>query len=152
MTIPVAFQGEVMLAGWSQTHNGGAKVTFWLQDDTDLEAFKVMTVAKGKTAGQRLALVAVEIGDDEQPIARDAAIPASEKPKAEKLSWLAVQLCRNVDFLEFICAGNERVARDWICQQCGIFSRGDLDRDEIAADRFHQLVRKPFRDWMESRK
>ncbi|WYX08203.1 hypothetical protein WJ978_19770 [Achromobacter xylosoxidans] len=68
MTVPVAFQGEVMLAGWSQTHNGGAKVTFWLQDDTDLEAFKAMTVAKGKTAGQRLALVAVEIGDDEQPV------------------------------------------------------------------------------------
>lgn len=152
MTVPVAFQGEVMLAGWSQTHNGGAKVTFWLSDEDDLAAFKVMTVAKGKTAGQRLALVAVEIGDDEQPVHHDADVPASEKPKSEKLSWLAVQLCQNVDFLEFISAGNERVARDWICQQCGIFSRGDLDRDEPAANRFHQLVRKPFRDWMESRK
>lgn len=152
MSAPIAFQGEVMLAGWSETHNGGAKVTFWLADEGDLAAFKSMTVAKGKTAGQRLAIVAVEIGDDEQPVVRDAAISASEKPKGEKLSWLAVQLCQNVDFLEFISAGNERIARDWICQQCGIFSRGDLDRDELAADRFHQLVRKPFRDWMESRK
>ncbi|WYX18917.1 hypothetical protein WJ973_23745 [Achromobacter xylosoxidans] len=162
MTVPVAFQGEVMLAGWSQTHNGGAKVTFWLQDDTDLEAFKAMTVAKGKTAGQRLALVAVEIGDDEQPVVSreqgangvvsQECANSGDKPKAQKVSWLAVQLCQNVDFLEFISAGNERIARDWICQQCGVFSRGDLDRDESAADRFHQLVRKPFRDWMESRK
>lgn len=154
MSAPIAFQGEVMLAGWSETHNGGAKVTFWLADEGDLAAFKAMTVAKGKTAGQRLAIVAVEIGDDEQPVSPHAqsVSPQADKPKGEKLSWLAVQLCQNVDFLEFISAGNEQIARDWICQQCGIFSRGDLDRDELASDRFHQLVRKPFRDWMESRK
>lgn len=142
-----------MLAGWSQTHNGGAKVTFWLQDDSDLESFKAMTVAKGKTAGQRLALVAVEIGDDEQPVSGDAVIPASEKPKGEKLSWLAVQLCKNPQFLEFAGVGNEANAREWILNMCGsINSRGELDTDDEAAAFFHANVRRPFRDWMESRK
>ena len=153
MNAPIAFQGEVMLAGWSETHNGGAKVTFWLADEGDLAAFKSMTVAKGKTAGQRLAIVAVEIGDDEQPVARDAVIPASGKPKGEKLSWLAVQLCKNSKFLEFAGVSNETNAREWILDMCGsISSRSDLDSDGEAAEMFHANVRKPFRDWMEARK
>ncbi|GAB1837400.1 hypothetical protein MyNCGM121_41800 [Achromobacter xylosoxidans] len=155
MTIPVAFQGEVMLAGWSQTHNGGAKVTFWLQDDTDLEAFKAMTVAKGKTAGQRLALVAVEIGDDEQlkPVMGNPMTVAPDKTKGEKLAWLAIQLCKNPHFWDFAGVSNEINAREWLLAMCGgINSRSDLDTDEEAADLFHANVRKPFREWMGSRK
>ncbi|KAA5921341.1 hypothetical protein F1536_23150 [Achromobacter xylosoxidans] len=154
MTVPVAFQGEVMLAGWSQTHNGGAKVTFWLADDTDLEAFKAMTVAKGKTAGQRLALVAVEIGDDEQPVSPHAPdiSPQAEKPKGEKLSWLAFNLCRNPDFLDWVGLESEEVAADHIRAVCEVGSRSDLDHDVTAAARFHEQIRKPFREWMESRK
>lgn len=155
MSAPIAFQGEVMLAGWSQTHNGGAKVTFWLADDTDLEAFKAMTVAKGKTAGQRLALVAVEIGDDEQPVSphAPAVSPQAEKPKGEKLAWLAIQLCKNPKFWDFAGVSNEVNAREWLLTICGsINSRRDLDTDKEAAYLFHTNVRKPFRDWMESRK
>lgn len=163
MTVPVAFQGEVMLAGWSQTHNGGAKVTFWLADEGDLAAFKSMTVAKGKVAGQRLALVAVEIGDDEQPVASSEqgtngvvsqeCANAGDKPKGEKLSWLAVQLCKNPHFWDFAGVSNEVNARKWLLTMCGnIKSRGDLDTDEEAADLFHANVRKPFREWVEARK
>ncbi|WLW59848.1 hypothetical protein RA224_21775 [Achromobacter aegrifaciens] len=162
MTIPVAFQGEVMLAGWSQTHNGGAKVTFWLSDEDDLAAFKAMTVAKGKTAGQRLALVAVEIGDDERPVVsteREASgivsqesANSADKVKGDKLSWLAIRLCRNSDFLEWIGMESEEVAADHIRSVCEIGSRSDLDHDVAAAYRFHEQIRKPFREWMESRK
>lgn len=155
MTVPVAFQGEVMLAGWSQTHNGGAKVTFWLQDDTDLEAFKAMTVAKGKTAGQRLALVAVEIGDDEQPkpVMSNPMTEAPAKPKGEKLSWLAVQFCKNPHFWDFAGVSGEVTAREWILRMSGcVNSRSELDSNEDAALLFHTNVRKPFRNWMESRK
>lgn len=152
MTVPVAFQGEVMLAGWSQTHNGGAKVTFWLQDDTDLEAFKAMTVAKGKTAGQRLALVAVEIGDDEQP-KPVMGKPMTAIPKGEKLSWLAVQFCNNPHFWDFAGVSGELAAREWILRMSGcVNSRSELDSNEDAALLFHANVRKPFRNWMESRK
>lgn len=149
MSVPVTFQGEVMLAGWSQTHNGGAKVTFWLQDDTDLEAFKAMTVAKGKTAGQRLALVAVEIGDDEKPVSRDAGTTASE-PKGGELAKLAGIFCQQPDFWEFAgYAQNPEGAKDWILSICGIQSRRQLDHDPVAAQTFHDRVRKPY---MERRK
>lgn len=143
MTVPVAFQGEVMLAGWSQTHNGGAKVTFWLQDDTDLEAFKAMTVAKGKTAGQRLAVVAVEIGDDEQPK------PQPGQPKGGELAKLAGMFCQSVHFWEFCRADDADEARDWILRVCGVQSRRELDHNPTAAKIFHDRVRKPY---LESRK
>lgn len=143
MTVPVAFQGEVMLAGWSQTHNGGAKVTFWLADDTDLEAFKAMTVAKGKTAGQRLALVAVEIGDDERP-------KAQPEQKGGELAKLAGMFCQQPEFWEFAgYAQNPEGAKDWILSICGIQSRRQLDHDPVAAQTFHDRVRKPY---LESRK
>jgi hypothetical protein len=63
-----AFQGELMLSGWSDSHTGGSKVTFWLPDDADLDIFRMMTVKKGKTAGQRFMAVLVELGDDEKPV------------------------------------------------------------------------------------
>lgn len=141
MEAPVAFQGEVMLAGWSETHNGGAKVTFWLQDSNDLDAFKAMTVAKGKTAGQRLALVAVEIGDDEQPVRRE------QKPKGGELARLAGQLCQNPEFLEWCEAENAEAAAEWIRNTCDVASRAELDHDIGAANKFHQLVRLPFLEW-----
>lgn len=154
MTVPVAFQGEVMLAGWSQTHNGGAKVTFWLQDDTDLEAFKAMTVAKGKTAGQRLALVAVEIGDDEKPVSphAHAVSPHAERPKGGELAKLAGCLCDDPDFLFWADVGNSEAAAQWIRNLCGVSSRAMLDHDLRAAAIFHQEIRKPFREWAESQK
>lgn len=142
MTVPVAFQGEVMLAGWSQTHNGGAKVTFWLADDTDLEAFKAMTVAKGKTAGQRLALVAVEIGDDEQP-------KAQPEQKGGELAKLAAMFCQQPEFWEFCGQSNAAEAAAWIRVVCHVPSRADLDHNPAAAKLFHDRVRKPY---LESRK
>lgn len=72
------FQSEVMLAGWKETHNGGATVTFWLPDTEDLEVFRGMTVRKSNTAGQRLACVLVEIPDNEIPLASEDAAREAE--------------------------------------------------------------------------
>lgn len=141
MSIQPSFQGEVMLAGWSETHNGGAKVTFWLQDSDDLEAFKRMTVAKGKTAGQRLALVAVEIGGDEQPVQRQ------DKPKGGELARLAGQLCQNSQFQEWCESESAEAAAEWLRSVCDIESRAELDHDAGAANKFHQLVRLPYLEW-----
>ena len=64
-----SFQGELMLAGWKDTHNGGATVTFWLPDPAELEVFRGMTAKKGNVAGQRFMAVLAEIGDDEKAAA-----------------------------------------------------------------------------------
>ena len=144
MTVPVAFQGEVMLAGWSQTHNGGAKVTFWLSDEHDLAAFKAMTVAKGKTAGQRLAIVAVEIGDDEQPKEQPGTAVAPSAVKGGDLARLAGQLCQNPEFLRFHNFETEAEAAAHIRFACQITSRAELDSIPEAARIFHESFRKPF--------
>lgn len=139
-----------MLLAWSETHSGGAKVTFLLPDAESLEPFKAMTVAKGKTAGQRLALVAVEIGDDEQPVNQcDSTIlkPSNSgelKLKGGDLAKLAGVLCANPDFLEWGDFSNESIAADWIRTTCGVSSRAELDHNPEAAQKFHRLVRIPF--------
>jgi hypothetical protein len=59
------FNGEVQLAGWIESHTAGAKVTFWLSNPSDLDAFRSLTTRKGNVSGQRLAMALVEIKDEE---------------------------------------------------------------------------------------
>lgn len=75
----IAYQGEMFLLGWSESHNNGRKVTFQLPEDTDEHPFKRFTVKNGKRAGQRFAVVLVQIGDDEEPVIQQPA-PEAEKP------------------------------------------------------------------------
>lgn len=148
------FKDEVMLAGWSETHNGGAKVTFWLSDSSALEAFKRMTVAKGKTAGQRLACVLVEIDDNEQPVGNEGTlkVPLIEPKKAgvTGLALLAVQWCQDVEFQSWLSLAfgdpvkNEQQAKEVVCYLCGITSRKELNTDPAAKNLFEQDIRGPY--------
>ena len=148
------FQGEVQLAGWSETHTGGCKITLWLSDPSDLDVFRALTVRKGNTAGHRLACVLVEIGDDERPVEP----PASEKPKGGPLAKLAGQWCGDPIFWEWLeeTVGEKVASADdaaiLVRQVCDVASRAELDNDAAAADRFHRLVRRPYADWLEWRR
>lgn len=135
------FSGEAMLAGWSESHNGGAKITFWLSDPSDLDAFRGMTIAKGKTAGQRLAMVLVEIAEDET--VKESA-PAIEKPKGGELAKLAGILCSDPKFCEWLDVPDEEGAAAAIRATCGVASRADLDHNPKAAALFHERIRKPW--------
>ena len=75
----VAFKGEVQLKGWMIKHNTGAELAFWCADEADIERLKNMTTRKGKQAGQRLAMVLVEIGDDELPVVQPEPFENSEQ-------------------------------------------------------------------------
>lgn len=46
---------------------------------------------------------------------------------------------------------SEGGAKAFILDVCGIDSRNDLDTNPDAAQRFHDLVRKPFLAWKEGR-
>lgn len=87
-----AFSGEIQLAGWSESHTGGCKVTFWLSSPDELAAFRTLTVRKGNTAGQRFMAALVEVGDDELPVqpapVADVGMPITE-PKGGALAKLA---------------------------------------------------------------
>lgn len=142
----IAFQGEVQLLNWSETHNGGAKIVLQLADTADLDAFKLMTVRKGKVAGQRLAVVMVEIGDDEQPV------PQHEpRQRAGELCVMACTFCADPTFWEWLDAEDEAEAKQHVLQTCGVDSRKQLDIEQSTAARFHALIREPFLNWKRSK-
>lgn len=134
------FSGEFQLAGWSESHNGGCKVTFWLADSSELDAFRAMTVRKGNQSGQRLAAVLVEIGDDEQPVTQ----PEPEKPKGGPLAKLASMLCADPEFWKFLSVPNAENAAQTIRNICFIESRAELDTKPDAGRRFHADIRVPW--------
>ena len=159
MSIKPTFQGEIQLAGWSESHNGGCKVAFWLSDPSDLDAFRSMTVRKGNTAGQRLACVLVEIGDDEKPV------EPQEKPREPEpveplgpLAMWAVMRCKEGLFQTWLAKRfktlvlTEDAARELILHQVGIDSRRKLDTDPSAGRWFKQQLMEPYAAWLDSQR
>lgn len=160
MTPKTAFQGELMLAGWSETHTGGAKVTFWLPDAESLDVFRSMTVRKGNTAGQRFMAVLVEIGDDEQPKAPEA--PAA---KGGSLAKSAAMLCDTDQFQRFAFEKLDDISRptsgwdatvsasqnaaQFIREFCKVSSRAEIDHSPTARQLFGQLM-ADYRAWQAS--
>jgi hypothetical protein len=148
---------EVMLLSWGETHNGGAKITLQLSSPEDLEPFKSMTLKKGKTTGQRMMAVLVEIGDDEQPVPADAP-----KAKTGPMCMLAVLWSRDKCFhawllenFEGVVMGaqaigivdDEQIAAWCIKKICGIESRKELDTSDFARARFDSEIRVPHAEW-----
>lgn len=149
----IAFKDEVMLAGWSDSHNGSPKVAFFLRDSSALEAFRNLTVAKGKTAGHRFMMVLVEIGEDEQPVNQ------TDK-KGGALTKLAAMFCTQERFWAWASHKDEdcwkraealalttnqpAIAAEWIRLTCGVRSRRELDSNQSAAKIFHEKIRIPY--------
>lgn len=156
MSVKPTFAGEMQLAGWSETHTGGCKVTFWLESSEDLDAFRALTVRKGNTAGHRFMAALVEIGDDEQPVQYPpgAVIPADKdlKPTLGPIAYWLVQRCKEPSFREWVTdAGgfangplNEKQCRDVVCTWCVVASRKEIDNDPDATKRFERLIRQPY--------
>lgn len=45
---------------------------------------------------------------------------------------------------------DDRMAKRFILSQCQVKTRNELDTNPDAAQRFHELVRKPFLEWKEA--
>lgn len=153
-SIEPTFAGEVQLAGWSESHTGGCKVTLWLSSSEDLQPFRTLTARKGNTAGHRFMAALVEIGDDELPVQ-----PPKQVEKIGALCLLAVQWCKEPKFWEFcnttsvfttndetLCADD---AASLICAICQIDSRKELDTNKEAAKHFDVNFRKPYMKYLE---
>lgn len=143
----IVFSGEVQLLNWSETHNGGAKIVLQLADAADLEKFKVMTVKKGNQAGQRLAVVMVEIGEDERPVPQPAP-----KQRIGDLCLMACTFCADPDFQYWAHTQNgqcqtEAEAKQFVLDVCLIDSRKELDADKTAGALFHTAIREPYLKW-----
>lgn len=79
-----------------------------------------------------------------------AASAAPAKPKVGALCLLAVQLCQNPEFREFIEVTSEHEAVEHIYTTCGIESRTELDHDTRAAEIFHREIREPWLAYREA--
>lgn len=179
--ITPVFHGEMQLAGWSETHTGGCKVTLWLPDTTDLDVFRAMTVRKGNMAGQRLAVAMVLIGDGEAPAAPPAPVvsrtntptqqaapephpgPERAAPQQEVfkgLTRLAIEWCELPQFWSWLSytwgsrppVTNAHQAKLMLCELCGIESRKELNTDPGAAEYFNSVIRTPFSEILQSRR
>lgn len=146
--VETVFKGEIQLAGWTVSHNTGAKISFWVPDESDLESFKLMTTRRGRKSGQRLMAVFVLIGDDELP-------EPAETKKVGPLTMSAIQVGKNPDFQEYVgvCTGcaemhskGEDEAAKYIREYCRIESRKELDTSHGSAQLFARLMEE-FREW-----
>jgi len=143
---------EAMLLRWSETSNGGATIVLQLADPDDLEPFKLMTLAKGKIAGQRLQCVMVEIGDDELP--KDLPDPGKGGP----LSVLAARWCRDSEFQLWLASQFKvdetlqiaNAAAQCVRDVCHVGSRADLDHNSLAAALFESNFRRPYMEHLQS--
>lgn len=114
-----AFQDEVQFLAWGDGPQG-PWIKLKLPDSDDLGPFRGMTQAKATMAGQRMACVLVEIGEDERPrdpfiegnqwtpeqreamAARGAAPFEPNRIKGGELSKCAGQLCASTVFHDWL--------------------------------------------------
>jgi len=160
--ITPTFAGEVMMAGWSDTHTSGAKITFWLPDAESLEVFKGLTQKKGNTAGHRFMCVLVEIGDDEELVQVDTVISVTTVVEPETQSTLhktpigplcmrAVKWCADPEFWRWSKTNGVIEAKKFILDACEIDSRRRLDEDNAAEGKFHLFIGGPFSKYLIAR-
>lgn len=159
------FAGEMQLAGWSESHTGGCKVTFWLQSPEEMAAFRALTVRKGNTAGHRFMAALVEIGDDEQPI--EPILPDSRELEIKTRAHMGdacyrtVRWCQEPTFWAFLdtkyCTGDGSGATNakeaaWLVKEiCEVESRKQLDTDNEANKTWHREIREPYSRWLKER-
>lgn len=99
--------------------------------------------------GSRYMVVMVRIGDDEQPLDRDASFPGDNAVK------MAGMICRDKEFWEWVFnvaaveVGSEEECREWLCDYLNIEARRELKTSPEARDLFNKLV-KGFNAWRNS--
>jgi len=68
----------------------------------------------------------------------------------QKISqWLALR-CKEEVFQRFLRVTDEPSAIHQVRALCEVKSRREFDTDPEAAERFHQIIRKPYKNYLES--
>ncbi len=154
------FTGEIQLAGWSESHTSGCKVTFWLSSPDELEAFRALTVRKGNTAGHRFMAALVEIGDDERPVEPVLDTPKPPRAQMGDACYRTVMWCQEPTFWKFLNSNHTFQSADHVTNAqeaaqlvkfiCGVDSRKELDTDNEANKAWHRLIRQPYSEYLKT--
>ena len=138
----VVYKGEALLVNWGDTSTRGRTVTLELPlgpDAPETHPFRDLAVRSGKQAGQRLAIMVVQINDDETPVIQE-----------HKLSVQAALLCKDPDFRKFMqgrsiaTLDTEEDMKQWMYHGAGIKSRAAFDHDTKAANWFITQCKMPY--------
>jgi len=81
---------------------------------------------------------------NEASLAPQTPPPEAPKQPIGALCRLAVRLCEDPLFIEWVDAADSEHAKAIILTNCGISSRKELDTNEKAAQIFHSKFRQPF--------
>lgn len=151
------YADEVMLAGWNDSQQNGHTVKFWLCNDNMGHPFEGYERKKDV-----FYLSLVELDDDNEPIdqkMRDR-VEKQSTHASSRASYAAAMLCKQEAFWQFLnenklVVGQIRVENELHAAQVlrgylFISSRAELDKDKGIADKFHDGIRKPYLDWLES--
>lgn len=162
------YAGESQFAGWSDSHTGGPKITFWLPSAEHLDKFRALTARKGGTAGHRVMLAVVEIGEQEEPVpppaptkfsdglvegSRKHGILSEPKPKIGPYCIEAIDLCRMPLFWQWASleagfdVNSEEQAKAFIVSVLGISSRKEIDGNAEIEQAFTENIRVAFMHW-----
>ena len=154
----IAYDGEAMLAGWSDTNSTGYVVSFWVHPTTGVHPFELHArnvsafmcvlveltdqdeaVNQAKRAKieaiinpQQVGLATVKPeGSEPPPAAADP--PPGPKPAGQRLSMVAALLCSNPLYQKFIGCSMDATAKEqaahYMRAKLGIESRSELDNE-----------------------
>lgn len=145
---------DLMLANWTDSSASGHAVEFWC-DPPDDGCFHIFEGFERNKDAFMAALV--ELDEDEEPIdqkARAVVEEASDRRKrarsGQKLSQVAAMMCMNPDFKRWIQYEYPLVTdpAQWMRERLQIESRAELDSNDKVAFKFHEVIRKPFAEWV----
>lgn len=158
------YSGDVMLAGWGDSHDKGQWVRFWLDPEASLHPFAGFTRRSTSSVGQLFAaaiVITIEPGGGLQ-VSEDAAAGDDHGGnRVRRLSSDAHLMVTGNFFRQWLEEKSDftealhRKGRTWdavtskkyVKWVLGIESLSDLDRMSDKADRFHKEFRIPFSKW-----
>lgn len=148
---------EAATAGFKDMADGTVRFFFDVEPrhaGAALELFR----ARGTPA----ALAALQVGyaqktDTLGDHVQKTPISIHDKPKGGPLSERAGMWCKDPEFWTWLetdplnAANSPTGAAACIYVLCGITSRIELDHNEIAAEKFHRLIRGPYSKYLQAR-
>ena len=133
---------EASSAGVKDMADGSLRITVEFEPRFAKDAYALFGAR-----GTQLAIAALQVGYAQVSEVREVI----EKPKGGPLAKLAGIWCNDPQFWKWIdnvskvdgCDSAD-VAAGYIYAKCDIDSRAELDNNQVAAEKFHRLIRGPY--------
>lgn len=132
--------------------DGTLRISFDIEPMHAQDAFKLFAAP-----GTPAAIAALAVGYAAKGEPKPEPLCEPEKPKGGPLSKLAAMWCNDPEFWTWLetdpdnAASSPKGAAACIYALCEITSRAKLDHDEIAAEKFHRLIRGPYSKYLQAR-